>query len=338
MIRFCYNPTSWRDDAPVPGGMADALVQPILPHLTSPYEFADTPEAGRVNVYYAHRAKYANKHPRREFGVFVSHGIADKRWRDGARLRGQFGAVFTSGPAWTEKTRRTRYPGPIYEVGYTKLDPIFQRKIRPLRRKNGKVRVVWAPTHGGGGELGHLRPAQAANGGKYNPMSTWGRVGEVLDRLLSSSEFDVVAAPHPRHRFNPEVRAELLDMGVTLSAGMVTLDEYVGADVVIADGGSTIYEAWALDIPVVFPDWLTAAANISRYTRIGGSFEAKLYREMVGRHVADPADLAGHVLDAAADGITEAEQAFIEPIFPRAYRGISGRLHAEALGTIYAEF
>jgi len=37
---------------------------------------------------------------------------------------------------------------------------------------------------------------------------------------------------------------------------MPTMQPLVDADVVIADAGSTIYEAWALGKPVIFPDWL----------------------------------------------------------------------------------
>src|SRR5690606_25390294 len=133
------------------------------------------------------------------------------------------------------------------------------------RPKDGRIRVVWAPTHGGGGEP--LRPAQAPSDAPTSPCSTWGRRDEVLG-ALPESEFDVIEAPHPRHRQD----------------GKSTLAEYVDADVVIADGGSTIYEAWALDLPVVFCDWLTAAGNINRFLRAGGSLEAQIYRERIGRH------------------------------------------------------
>lgn len=321
-INFAYNPTSWRDDAPVPGGMADALVRPILPHLETDYILTNRPLPDSVNVLYSHWQKYGKSARMRKVpSVFISHGIADKAWRDGSKMRGLYTSVFVSGPAWTNRLRRQNvHIGIIREVGYTKLDPIFNGEVKPLRPRDGRIRVVWAPTHGGGGERGALRPADAPPEASTSPLSTWGHRSEVLD-LLPESEFDVIEAPHPRHR--PDRRS--------------TLAEYVDADVVIADGGSTIYESWALDLPVVFPDWLVADAIVSRW-RVSMSrpatFERQLYEKRVGRHAVEPDELAKQVVDAASGGITAKEQAFIEPILPRAYRGVSGRMHAEALDEI----
>lgn len=322
MIRFCYNPTSWDFDADalVPGGMADCLVQPILPHLEVASEIGYLPKERHTNVYYAHRAKYTAKdangrrhavpRPFGERAVFVSHGVADKMWRQGHRLtKGHFDYVFVSGPAWTERMQVTGFSGEIVEVGYAKLDPLFSGEVAPLRPHDGRIRVVWAPTHGGGGEP--YRNATESPGTPGSRCSTWWDRAEIL-QLLPKSEFDVIEAPHPRHR--PD--------------GKSTLAEYVDADVVIADGGSTIYEAWALDLPVVFPDWLVGMANVSRYV---GSMESQVYREQIGCHVGDPTRFAEAVAGAAERGITPAEQAYIEPIIPRRHRGVSGRMHAEAL-------
>ena len=308
MIRFLYNPTSWRD-GPVLGGMADALVQPILPHLGHDHELTDAPKVGGVNVYYSFPNKYGGL-DRRSTNVFVSHGIADKRWRNAAKLRGLFDFVFVSGPAWSMRLMSS--PGVqtsrIVEAGYPKLDPIFNGEIAPPER-DGRVRVVYAPTHGGGGE-GHDTPGKPT--AKVSRLSSHHHRDVVLGSL-PPSEFDVVVALHPRHR--PDGRS--------------TLAEYVGADVVIADGGSTIYEAWALDIPVVFPSWLVGSAHRSRQT-----FEGEIYNGRIGWHVDRPADLARTVTAAARSGITDGEQDFIETILPRAYRGVSGRMHAEALDDI----
>lgn len=318
MITFCYNPTSW-NGGPIPGGMADCLVRPILPHLETPYQLTDYPELGSVNVFYAHRARYGKPAPKPggSPSVFVSHGIADKNWRNGPRLRGQFDWVFVSGPAWTGRMHLTQFdPARTIEVGYAKLDPIFNGEVVG-RPKDGRIRVVWAPTHGGGGER-----ARAATESPQTPASMattyWNR-DDILS-LLPPSEFDVVEAVHPRHRVD----------------GRSTLSEYVGADVVIADGGSTIYEAWALDIPVVFADWLTAAGNINRGRRAGGTIEADIYRNRIGWHVTQREDFAATIVKAAEFGITVAEQDYVEPILPRRYRGQSGRMHAEALDDIAA--
>lgn len=309
VIHFAFNPTSWDDSRcrPWPGGMADRLVEPILPHLAGEWSVSNRPRSNCVNVYYAFRGQYDI--PEVEVGVssvFVSHGIADKYWRPGGKVN-LFDWVAVSGPAWTSKMLAEGFPHHrILEVGYAKLDPLFGAPRVPSR---GRVRVLWAPTHGGGGE-------RVVDGS--SARSSWHHRDEVLD-LLDQDRFEVTVAAHPRHRADHRA----------------TFDEYLDCDVVIADGGSTIYEAWALDIPVVFPSWLVGAANQQR-SRTAWTFEAELYQRRVGRHADRPDELVGLVAEAAADGITAAEQEFVEPILPRRYRGVSGRLHAEALDDIAA--
>lgn len=313
IINFAYNGTSWRHGAPVPGGMADCLVRPILPHLESEYMITNAPAEGYVNVLYTHWHVYRGKRRiRTSPSVFVSHGIADKGWRNASKMRGLYNYVFVSGPAWTEKLRRQHLlPKTIREVGYCKLDPIFNGEVQPIRPRDDRIRVVYAPTHAGGGER--------TFDGRSDCSTDWRR-NEVLS-LLPESEFDVIVARHPRHR--PDRKS--------------TLAEYVGADVVIADGGSTIYESWALDLPVVFPDWLVAEGNVTRWSvslARPATFERRLYEKKIGRHAEQPEDFAKLVMKAAEEGITAREQDFIEGILPRKYRGISGRLHAEALDEI----
>lgn len=316
-IAFCFNPVSCRevDKVPVPDGMADRLIQPILKHLKSPYEFVNGPQSNRVNVYYSHRSQYPIVTPRgirdREVGVFISHGIADKAWRD--RVGDQYEHIFVSGPAWSAKMFGHHCPmHRIVEVGYAKLDPLFTGPGgAPIRgERSDRIRVVWAPTHGGGGMRAARANERPANASSAYRSSWWDR-DEIL-AMLPEDTFEVVEAPHPRHRADRKA----------------TFNEYVGADVVIADGGSTIYEAMALDLPVVFPDWLTTDKLIA------GTFEHQIYSENIGRHVDDQHKLASVVEAAANSGITEAEQEFIETILPRAYRGDSGRRHAEALDEI----
>jgi hypothetical protein len=242
-IRFCFNFVSWDPDpqAPVPGGMASLLVAPILEHLESPYELANCPAKGRVNVYYSHRSQYPDA-PRdirdHEVGVFISHGIADKGWRD--RVGNAYEHVFVSGPGWSRKMAENHCPiRRIVEAGYTKLDPIFQGRVDAPERDD-RIRVVWAPTHGGGGmdfAFSKVPPPSRA----YRDRTTW------WDR------------------------------------------------------------------------------------------EHQIYNIPIGRHASTPDALADVVREAAVYGISAGETEFIEPILPADYRGISGRLHAEALDEIAVE-
>lgn len=316
-LHFAYNPTSWAD-GPIPGGMADRLVQPILPHLTTPFTVGPTPIADAVNVYLTFPHTYGLHGPvPGETAVFVSHGIADKGWRNHRKVR-TFDYVFVSGPDWSRRMLLDGYPAAqTIEAGYTKLDPLFNRQVEsPWPDRDGRVRVVYAPTHGGGGEK--FADATRGPGGGPRRTSYWDR-DLILDNL-PADWFDVKVAFHPRHR--PDRRA--------------TLEEYQGADVVIADGGSTIYEAWALGLPVVFPSWLTSQANIAKSTPGSPTFEGLIYTDRLGYHADHASDLPAVVKAAADSGILPGDQAFIERILPGAYRGRSGEMHAQALEDICA--
>jgi hypothetical protein len=314
-IAFVMNPTSWcaETDAPWPGGMADLLVQPIIEHLDpAEYDVVRWPQPNSVNVYYTHRSVQGVNHdPPGSVSVFVSHGIADKDWRSASRLRNQWDWVFVSGPAWSAKLAGGRFPlERVCEVGYTKIDPVY-----PLQRSpapDGRIRVLWAPTHGGGGEA-HINGPEPI--GRHKRTSHW-RGAELL-ALLDPDRFDVTVALHPRHR--PDKRA--------------TLDEYRSCDVVIADGGSTIYEAWALGLPAVFPAWITRDANVQRPLR-AWTFEADIYAHQIDYHAGRPDRFAATIERAVAAGITREAVEFVEQILPARYRGRSGELHAEALRAI----
>lgn len=320
-IRFCFNPVSLdAKGLPLPEGQAARLADPVVPWLTEwgdDWSIGAQPQEGAVNVYYAHRSAY--RKVRREIGVFVSHGIADKGWRNATAP--YYRATFVSGPRWTARLLdHNAPPHVIFEVGYAKLDPLFQaRQEREIMRlKTGThptpITVLWAPTHGGGGESSYfLDPTPDNEPSTFNSKrSSWWHRDEIL-AALDQPGLRVVECPHPRHRRD----------------GRATFEELATADVVVADGGSTIYEAWALGIPVVFPTWLTYFGNTEGNSV--GTLEADIYRRAIGRHAADDQMLPALVREAALMGITDPERAFVEPILPSAYRGISGLLHAETL-------
>jgi hypothetical protein len=256
----------------------DALIDPVLAHLPDAI-VKRRPKAGATNV------RYFTICWRPHRSVFISHGIADKRYRDYWKVR-DFPHVFHSGPAWQAKyLSEGAPPHQLHQVGYAKLDPIFQGR---LIRGEGR-RVLWAPTH-------HV---------------SWPKHYPQAEAAVAALPFDAGTSKHP----------------VNVGPQQSTLQALVDADVVIADGGSTVYEAWALGKPVVFPDWIVLASKMVR----PHSFETRIYAEQIGYHATGQDDFARQVDRALTHGITQAEAEFIESIFPTALRGTSGKAHADAL-------
>jgi hypothetical protein len=313
VIVLCANSTSWneRRDRLIPGGQGDRYLRPILDALPAGSAvIARQPEPGAVNAYMNHRGRYrADRWQGEHASVLLSHGIASKTYRDAAACA-RFTHVVAPGPALAAEIHRSGVPrSMIRQVGYPKLDPIHRGEVAcPWPGRDGRIRVLWAPTHGGGSEV-HRRGNRRAPGAQ---ATTWWHRDELLG-LLDCDRFLVVEAPHPRH--HPQRQA--------------TLAEYVGADVVLGDGGSTMYEAWCVALPVVFADWITARRNLTRAQ--GSTLEARVYREAVGWHATGPGEFAAAVEAAAAAGITDREHQFSLEALPAEHRGHGGKLHAELL-------
>lgn len=124
-----------------PGGgyrpIIDSIVDPILEHLPEGVK-TDHPGQG-LNITF-----FTEKSQHRGCTTFISHGIADKNWRNAGRIA-HLEHVLVSGPMWADKYTKQKVPkNKIHIGGYTKLDPIFQGKVTKQR----DIRVLWAPTHG----------------------------------------------------------------------------------------------------------------------------------------------------------------------------------------------
>jgi hypothetical protein len=313
VIVLCANDTSWDHDRDrlIPGGQGHRYLWPIFGALPEGRAIiCRQPRPGAVNVYMNHRDRYNRDAYRRErTSVLISHGIASKTYRSGTKAR-SYRHIVVPGPALYAEVLDSGVPaGKVHQLGYPKLDPIHRGEVAsPWPERDGRVRVLWAPTHGGGSERypdGNPEAPGAA-------ATTWWHRGELLG-LLDPVRHLVMEAPHPRH--HPRKQA--------------TLAQYVGADVVIGDGGSTMYEAWCLGLPVVLPDWLVAERNLGRAG--GVTLEARVYRDQVGWHVHDRREFAATVDAAAGSGISPAEVEFAAEVLPPEFRGHGGKLHAEFL-------
>jgi len=229
--------------------------------------------------------------------VFMSHGIADKNWR-GAQRVSSFDYVFVSGDAWKSKLiKQGLDASKIFVVGYSKLDNLFNNFNKV---SSDKIHLLYAPTH-------NTRAKKYPN---ESCLSSYPRMNIHISN--PPSDIEVRYSLHPANV--PDIQP--------------TYNEYEWADVVISDCSSTLYEAWALGIPVVFPDWLVRENILNGFPK---SFEHQIYSEQIGYHVQNQANLWQTIRLAYANGMDNKAIEFIEGILPKRLRGTSGKAMADTL-------
>ncbi len=271
-----------------------SLINPIRNYLTNSL-ISDHALSNAVNIHFFLEKGYRRKINIFEgTSIFMSHGIADKGWRDGPAVR-DFDYVCVSGPLWVEKMiREGLHPEKILMIGYPKLDPLFtsiKSSCDTIQTKS----ILYAPTHS------NSKPSSYPAFEKY------------LNYF--PADLQILDSPHPFHKRDKQP----------------TLLELVEADAVISDSGSLVYEAWALGKPVVFPDWLVKEAVLKYWPQ---TFAAQIYKEKIGYHASTFLHLVHLVYKAFNEGIGEKEMVFMEGILPSSLRGCSGRISAETFAKI----
>lgn len=230
--------------------------------------------------------------------VFISHGIGDKNYWIGKKLK-EFNYAFCPGPTWFNRMRDTGYKGEIFITGYTKLDPIFQGEYKKTKRD--KPYIVWLPTHG--------------YSNKHRGRSSYPFFQKHLREIPNN--YDVGNGMHPTTKMHANKKQ------------LPTMQELVDADVVIADAGSTLYEAWAVGKPVIFPDWICKKDVMNHFSP--DNLEYQIYAKSIGYHAKDMKHMVSLIEKALEKGMKDEEKEFIEGIFPKKLRGIAGKTAAKAL-------
>jgi len=319
VINFLGNATSWDEESDrlIPGGQLSryyGTVFDALKGLGVEYTVTRQPVRATVGVYPNGRDCYHRGSQRlHRISVGVSHGIASKHYLSSKHR--QYDLVLVPGPAHKVELVATGCPRrKIYIAGYPKLDPLLRGEVNGsgVWTDDGRIRVLYAPTHGGGSER-HAAGNRHAPGARAT--SWWHR--DQVTRLLSPDHFEVVLAPHPRHSKGKKA----------------TFEQYTGADVVVADGGSTIYESLVLGLPVVLPAWLTRRRNEDRAG--SATLESYVYRNRIGYQADAAGEFAGMVITAAASGLSPLHAAFAETILPTDLRGRGGQIWAQHLAEVH---
>lgn len=288
----------------------NALGLPILDHLDGlDATFSNRPSPGKhgkainCRFFNSTRINQQGKIPVGPYDVFISHGIGDKNYWIGKHIK-DFNFAFCPGPTWEKRMRKTGYKGEIFKIGYTKMDPLFNGQY--TKNDFGKKCVVWAPTHG--------------YNNKHKGRSSYPQCMSLIHSIPDLYEKKM--ALHPTSKMNSNVKH------------LPTMQDLIDADVVIADAGSTLYEAWILGKPVIFPDWICKKDVMSHFRNDKENLEYMIYSKNIGYHAKDIDDLIRLIPIAIDKGMKDEEKEFINGICPEETRGRAGELGAIAIKEI----
>jgi len=136
------------------------------------------------------------------------------------------------------------------------------------------------------------------------------------------NDYFKIMALHPTSKMNSNTKH------------LPTMQDLVDSDVVIADAGSTLYEAWILGKPVIFPDWLCKKDVLNHFKKDQNNLEYLIYSKNIGYHATDIEDLNRLIPIAIEKGMKDEEKEFIEGICPEITRGVAGNNAAKAIKEI----
>lgn len=248
---------------------------------------------------------------RPESEVVMSHGLADKNYLwtqdpQGRRYLAGRKHVLLPGEWLRRRVLRSRYldldTDHVHVVGWPRLDLLVAQMPASASGSegDGMPRVLWAPTH-------NLRK----RGDTRRSTSSFPDFEKYLPTLERFTHVDV--SVHPRNR------TDRTPTGASLPA----------ADIVVADFGTTVYEAWALGKPVIFPRWLLGD-RINSFMPY--SAEALIFAERIGYHPESFDEMIDIV--RAGPVITAEVQAFIDDYLAPEHLGSSSARTAAVLTEI----
>ena len=249
--------------------------------------------------YIADKPKFKNLsmtfYVRKDADIFMSHGCADKNYREIHKCEHlkKFKLILVPGPFLKRKLIRLGIEeSRIACVGWPKLDPLFRQLKRWKPNPNYKT-VLWVPTH---------------NKSRYyldRSISSYPKLKLNYGILRNINGINFKVSVHPKNKYEKRV----------------TLDKLVACDYVIADSGSTVYEAWALGKPVIFPDWIVKDNIINN---LPGSAEEYIYSNNIGYHASNIHEMI--ILLTSNLIIEDDVKEFMEEYLPSKFNGVSGKV------------
>lgn len=247
-LLFCRNPYAFGILKP----LSDRLIAEghkilwYLPvHLTESFPFKD-------EKYSTDMAELADFNPEAIFvpgnevpyylpGVKVQifHGFAGEK-KGHFRIRHYFDLYLTQGPYFTTQFIQlaNKYGNfSVAETGWSKLDPLFNRSatVSSTREKGAKTFILYAPT--------------------FSPSFTSAKIAfNHILQLAERGDYKIVIKFHDLT--DPEIvkqysRAAETVENLIISSKTNILSEMAGADLMISDTSSVVYEFLLLDKPVI---------------------------------------------------------------------------------------
>ena len=269
----------------------DGLTNPIIKYLPKDsYQITTKYQEGCLNISF-----FAEHLPHRD--VFLCHGIADKNYHDGSRVK-DYDYICVPGESWKQKLMNQGVKEKqIWITGWTKLDPLFNNPMKIMHEDN-KVHVLYAPTH------------NMHQDKKIVTVSCYPRLNEYFSDI--PSDIKILSSPHPANK----------------SDRATTLDLFDWCDVTISDCSSVLYESLTLGIPVVFPDFLVKQPILQGYPN---SFEYQVYNEGISYHADNINHMWDLIREAKQKGLNQATINFIDGIVSKETRGNAGKITATKL-------
>lgn len=274
----------------------DTMIEPIIKHLDN-YKISNMAHNNCINVHFFNENDYRERVKLESNGinVFISHGIADKKYRPFNRMN-PFDYVVATGELWKEKhIKEGISESKIFVGGYPKADILFNQSKNIAKPKG--ITVAWCPTH-------NMHPTAKGNCSSYPYFNNY------IDKL--SKKYNVVSSEHPANK----------------TSAKPTINELLIADVVIADIGSTVYESWFMNKPVIFPDWIVRDSIIKKASN---TLEGKIYKENIGYHAKNIDELIKLVDIGVNKGLDRKAKELIEGVIPKRLVGNSGKTIADFL-------
>lgn len=233
--------------------------------------------------------------------VHLPHGAADKDYLTAERMD-MFDYCVVTGEYHRDKLITEGLSAErIILGGFTKfsvlniLDDTYSfRKLKPFT-------VLYAPTHGGDNKANLCSLEHSKN-------------GDIVAELEGNG-FEVESSLHPNEAEDHRCTTDLL----------------IKADVVVSDCSSIIYEAWHLNKPVVFLDWMVKGFIAQHYPK---SAENEIYTKGIGRHANNMIDAIKMIREAAKYGITYDEKDMLDKISSLSLRFRAPNIIAKSLATI----